>query len=267
MVWAAGGKKDDFCAKNVPRAPRGAARAAGGGPCDGGASSPVVPAHGRVTHVSSGRPVEPAARWLFRGCEALGKEAGTAHCSGGTERGWAGVTAVAGDLNRSASVAVGSFDEHEPTERPARARRAVPRWSAAHGGHGRESALWRQRGAAREAGGGPCDGASSPVVPAHGRVTHASSGRPVEPAAGVLSTAVALRIGGHGTARTRTRRLFGRCAAMRARSRSARAATRANRAGCPQRGDLRGPTVQTARDSTRTAGPRRPGARRRTREM
>ena len=64
----------------------------------------------------------------------------------------------------------------------------------------------------------------------------------------------------------RTRRLFGRCAAMWARSRSARAATRANRAGCPQRGDLRGPTVQTARDSTRTAGPRRPGARRRTRE-
>ena len=45
-----------------------------------------------------------------------------------------------------------------------------------------------QRGAAREAGGGPCDGASSPVVPAHGRVTRASSGRPVEPAAGVLST-------------------------------------------------------------------------------
>ena len=46
-----------------------------------------------------------------------------------------------------------------------------------------------QRGAAREAGGGPCDGASSPVVQAHdGRVTHASSGRPVEPAAGVLST-------------------------------------------------------------------------------
>ena len=217
-------KKDGFGAKNVPPAPRGAARAAGGGPCDGGASSPVVPAHGRVTHVSSGRPVEPAARWLFRGCEALGKEAGTAHCSGGTERGWAGVTAVAGDLNRSASVAVGSFDEHEPTERPARARRAVPRWSAAHGGHGRESALWRQRGAAREAGGGLCDGASSPVVPAHGRlagrVTHASSGRPVEPAAGVQSAqpAVALRNGGARHRAPSSPVLWSLCVAMQARS-------------------------------------------------
>ena len=59
-----------------------------------------------------------------------------------------------------------------------------------------------ERGAARAAGGGPCDGASSPVVPAHGRVTHASSERPVEPTAGEQpKPAAALRCGGHGTAR------------------------------------------------------------------
>ena len=78
---------------------------------------------------------------LFVGCAALGKEAGTAASSGGTERGWGGVTAVAGDLNRSAFVAAGGVDGHEPTERPTRASRAVLRWSAAHaegtGGRGR----------------------------------------------------------------------------------------------------------------------------------
>ena len=190
----------------------------------------MVPAHGRVTRASSGRPIEPAARWLFRGCEALGKEAGTAHCSGGTERGWAGVTAVAGDLNRSASVAVGSFDEHEPTERPARARRAVPRGLLHTEVHGRESALWRQRGAAREAGGGPRDEASSPAAPAHGPVTHANSERPVEPTAGVQPTqpAVALRCGGHGTACAVS--LF--AVARQVRSRSARAATPVSSVSC-----------------------------------
>ena len=68
------------------------------------------------------------------------------HCSGGTERGWGGVTAVAGDVNRSAFVAAGGLDGREPTERPARASRAVPRWSAEHGGHGRRARCGSREG-------------------------------------------------------------------------------------------------------------------------
>ena len=43
---------------------------------------------------------------------------------------------MAGDLNRSAFVAAGGVDGHEPTERPTRASRAVLRWSARHGKRG-----------------------------------------------------------------------------------------------------------------------------------
>ena len=89
-----------------------------------------------VRTARANQPPDQKSGGLFVGCAALGKEAGTAASSGGTERGWGGVTAVAGDLNRSAFVAAGGVDGHEPTERPTRASRAVLRWSARHGKRG-----------------------------------------------------------------------------------------------------------------------------------
>ena len=86
---------------------------------------------------------------------------------------------MAGDLNRSASVAAGGVDGHEPTEQPTRASRAVPLWSVApRRARDGERHVEAERGGSR---GRRC----SPAAPAYARVTHASSQRPVEPTSGV----------------------------------------------------------------------------------